>query len=556
MQFDSTINRWHTSKASGRINASNPCSEYLFLDDSACNLASLNLLKFSGEDGGFDTAGYRAAIGTFLLSQEILVDNSSYPTQKIAQNSHDFRPLGLGYANLGALLMALGIAYDSDQGRAYAGTLTAILGGQAYLTSAQIAKRLSAFPRYEENRQSFLDVIGRHQRAASIGLDSTLVPLGLYEAATDCWQEAYKLGKQVGFRNAQVTVLAPCGTIGFMMDCDTTGVEPELGLIKTKSLVGGGTLTLTNGIVPHALKSLGYDVAQTHAVVDHVQRTGSVEGAPHLRPTEYNVFDTAIPATGFSRSIAPRGHLRMMAAVQPFLSGAISKTVNLPGSATVDDVVESYLESWRLGLKAVAIYRDGSKGAQPLSTGKTTAKPTLAPTPVRRKLPDERPAITHKFSVAGHEGYVTVGLYPDGTPGEVFISMNKAGSTISGLMDTIAVSVSTGLQYGVPLQFYVDKFSHVRFEPSGWTGNQQLPYAKSVVDYIFRWLGMRFLGQPQLTEIAEHTSLLPTEPNPQQTLAFETAGDAPLCAECGGLMSRKGTCFYCNQCGSSSGGCS
>lgn len=556
MQFDSTINRWHTSKASGRINASNPCSEYVFLDDSACNLSSLNLMKFLGPDGEFDIAGYRAAIATFLLSQEILVDNSSYPTQKIVQNSHDFRPLGLGYANLGALLMALGIAYDSDQGRAYAGALTGILGGQAYLTSAQIAAQLGSFARYDQNRSSFLDVMGRHQRAASIGLDSTLVPPALYEAANECWQEAYKLGQQVGFRNAQVTVLAPCGTIGFMMDCDTTGVEPELGLIKTKSLVGGGTLTLTNGIVPQALHRLGYDAAQTAAVVDHVQKTGSVEGAPHLLPSHYDVFDTAIPANSSARSIAPQGHIRMMAAVQPFLSGAISKTVNLPASATVEDVAQTYIESWKLGLKAVAIYRDGSKGAQPLSTGKASAKPAPSPSPIRRKLPDERPSLTHKFSVAGHEGYVTVGLYPDGTPGEVFISMNKAGSTISGLMDTIAVSVSPGLQYGVPLQFYVDKFSHVRFEPSGWTGNQQLPFAKSVVDYIFRWLGVRFLGQTQATEIADQTKLVATEPSPQQSLAFDPTSDAPLCADCGGIMSRKGTCFYCQQCGSSSGGCS
>ena len=557
VQFDSTIHRWHTSKTSGRINASNPCSEYMFLDDSACNLASLNLLKFLGDDGGFDTAAYRAAIGTFLLSQEILVDNSSYPTQKIAQNSHDFRPLGLGYANLGALLMALGIPYDSDQGRAYAGSLTAILGGQAYSTSAHIAKRLGAFDRYEENRCSFADVIRRHQLAAAMDLDSTLVPLSLYETAQRCWQEAHTHGEQAGFRNAQVTVLAPCGTIGFMMDCDTTGVEPELGLIKTKSLVGGGTLTLANGIVPQALGALRYNNEQSAAIVEYVQQNGSVEGAPHLRPAHYDVFDTAIPAAGSSRSIAPEGHIGIMAAVQPFLSGAISKTVNLPASATVDDVIQTYVESWKLGLKAVAIYRDGSKRAQPLSSGKTpAAKAASAASPLRRKLPDERPSITHKFSVAGHEGYVTAGLYPDGTPGEVFISMNKAGSTISGLVDTIAVSVSTGLQYGVPLQFYVDKFSHVRFEPSGWTGNPQLPYAKSVVDYVFRWLGVRFLGQNKTTEVAEQTTLIPTEQEAQQSLAFDPSSDAPLCADCGGIMGRKGTCFYCNQCGSSSGGCS
>ncbi len=555
LQFDDTIHRWHTCKASGRIHASNPCSEYVFLDDSACNLASLNLMKFVGEDGSFDTEAYRAAIATFILSQEILVDHSSYPTQKIAQNSHDFRPLGLGYANLGALLMALGIAYDSDKGRAYAGCLTAILGGQAYATSAEIARQLGAFPRYAENQICFLEVIGRHRRAAAISLDSTLIPLALYEAANHCWEEAQQIAQQNGFRNAQVTVLAPCGTIGFMMDCDTTGVEPELGLIKTKSLVGGGTLTLTNGIVPQALHSLGYDSTEADAIVEHIRQAGSAEGGPGLRASHIDVFDTAFPAAGYSRSIAPQGHVRMMAAVQPFLSGAISKTVNMPSTARVEDIVDTYVESWKLGLKAVAIYRDGSKWAQPLNSGKTTSSVSLVAPAVRRKLPDERNSITHKFSVAGHEGYITVGLYPDGTPGEVFISMNKAGSTISGLMDTIAVSVSTGLQYGVPLQFYVDKFSHVRFEPSGFTGNQQVPYAKSIVDYIFRWLGSRFLGESQPITIAEHSALLPTEQEAQQSLSFRPVSDAPLCADCGGLMTRKGTCFYCNQCGSSSGGC-
>ena len=556
IQFDDTIHRWHTCKTSGRINASNPCSEYVFLDDSACNLASLNLIKFLREDGSFDTEAYRAAIAIFILSQEILVDHSSYPTQKIAQNSHDFRPLGLGYANLGALLMALGMAYDSDKARAYAGCLTAILGGQAYASSAKIAGRVGVFPKYSGNRSCFLDVIGRHRRAAAIGLDSTLVPLALYEAANHSWEQAQQIGEQNGFRNAQVTVLAPCGTIGFMMDCDTTGVEPELGLTKVKSLVGGGTLALTNGIVPKALHSLGYDSAQAAAIAEHIRQTGSAEGAPGLKPHHLDVFDTAFPAAGYSRSIAAQGHIRMVAAVQPFLSGAISKTVNMPCTASVEDIADIYVESWKLGLKAVAIYRDGSKWTQPLNSGKTSSSVSLVPIAMRRKLPDERNSITHKFSIAGHEGYVTVGLYPDGTPGEVFISMNKAGSTISGLMDTIAVSVSTGLQYGVPLQFYVDKFSHVRFEPSGFTGNQQLPYAKSIVDYIFRWLGLRFLGESQAITIAEHSALLPTEPEAQQSLSFQAASDAPVCADCGGLMTRKGTCFYCSQCGSSSGGCS
>jgi ribonucleoside-diphosphate reductase alpha chain len=556
LQFDTTINDWHTSKVSGRINASNPCSEYLFLDDSACNLASLNLLKFLSPAGRFDVAGFRHSVDTLILAQEILVDRASYPTAKIAQNSHDFRPLGLGYANLGALLMALGLPYDSDPGRAFAAAVTAILGGQAYLTSARIAQAIGCCAGFPQNRETFLQVVNRHGFATR-NVEEDETSCELLSAARECWHEAYSLGSRVGFRNAQTTVLAPTGTIGFMMDCDTTGIEPELALVKHKKLVGGGSMRIVNGTVSRGLHRLGYTAEQVDAIVRFIDETGTIEGAPYIKDQDLAVFDSSLRPHNGKRSIDARGHIRMMAAVQPFLSGGISKTINMPEESTVDDVFDAYVESWRLGLKAVAIYRDGSKRVQPLSAGNTAPpQEKAAPAamqPHRRKLPDERSSITHKFSIAGHEGYITVGLYPDHTPGEIFISMNKAGSTISGLMDTIAVSVSTGLQYGVPLSFFVDKFSHVRFEPSGWTGNQQLPYAKSIIDYLFRWLGKRFLGRTDPTEAGDSTGLRPTEPAPQQALAFEPVSDAPLCSECGSLMTRNGSCYKCGNCGGTSG---
>ncbi|MBV8574455.1 MAG: vitamin B12-dependent ribonucleotide reductase, partial [Acetobacteraceae bacterium] len=555
LQFDTTINDWHTSKVSGRINASNPCSEYLFLDDSACNLASLNLLKFLSPDGRFDVAGFRHAVDTLILAQEILVDRVSYPTAKIAQNSHDFRPLGLGYANLGTLLMALGLPYDSDPGRAFAAAVTATLGGQAYLTSARIAQAIGCCPGFPQNREPFLQVVNRHGFATR-NVEEDETNRELLFAARECWREAFSLGSRVGFRNAQTTVLAPTGTIGFMMDCDTTGIEPELALVKYKKLVGGGSMRIVNGTVSRGLHRLGYTAAQVDAIVRFIDGTGTIEGAPHIKDQGLAVFDCSLRSQNGKRSIHPRGHIRMMATVQPFLSGGISKTINMPEEATVEDVFDAYVESWRLGLKAVAIYRDGSKRVQPLNAGNAAPQEKAAPAamqPLRRKLPDERSSITHKFSIAGHEGYITVGLYPDHTPGEIFISMNKAGSTISGLMDTIAVSVSTGLQYGVPLSFFVDKFSHVRFEPSGWTGNPQLPYAKSIIDYLFRWLGKRFLARTDPTEAGDSTGLRPTEAAPQQALAFEPVSDAPLCSECGGLMTRNGSCYKCDNCGGTSG---
>jgi ribonucleoside-diphosphate reductase alpha chain len=575
MQFDTTINRWHTSKNTARINASNPCSEYMFLDDSACNLASLNLMKFVASDGQFDVEAYRHAVDTVILAQEILVDNAAYPTEKIAKNSHDYRPLGLGYANIGALLMSMGIPYDSDAGRDWAAALTAIMCGQAYLTSARIsADATGPCEGYGINEEPFLDVIRMH-RDATLDIDSRRVPAALYENAKRCWEEAYVLGRAAGFRNAQTTVIAPTGTIGFMMDCDTTGIEPDLALVKYKKLVGGGVIKIVNQTVPSALLKLGYAPDQASRIVDHIDSSGTIEGAPELKPEHLPVFDCSFRPQNGMRSIHYMGHVRMMAAVQPFISGAISKTINMPEESTVEDIMDAYLESWKLGLKAVAIYRDNSKRVQPMSSG--TAKGAkaangpavaMAPAPVvkieekvvyrpiRRKLPDERRAITHKFSIGGHEGYITVGLYDDGSPGEVFVTMAKEGSTISGLMDSFATAISYALQYGVPLKFFVDKFAHVRFEPSGWTGNQQVPYAKSIMDYIFRWMAAKFIGDEVVaSEAGETSELRATEPEAQQALPFamNVVNDAPSCAECGGLMTRNGSCYKCENCGSTSG---
>ncbi len=570
MQFDSTVNKWHTSKATARINASNPCSEYMFLDDSACNLASLNLMKFLRADGSFDVEAFRHAVDTVTLAQEILVDSASYPTAKIAKNSHDFRPLGLGFANLGALLMSIGVAYDSDHGRAWAGAITAIMCGQSYLTSARVAECTGPCPGYAVNEESFLEVIRMHGELVN-RVDSRLVAPQVLEAAHLVWQQALELGRRAGYRNAQTTVIAPTGTIGFMMDCDTTGVEPELALVKYKKLVGGGVIKIVNNIVPQALIRLGYKPDQMEAIVAHIDATGTIEGAPNLKPEHLTVFDCSFRPQNGVRSIHYLGHVKMMAAVQPFISGAISKTINMPEESTVEQVMDAYIEGWKLGLKAIAIYRDGSKRVQPLSTNSGKGeKKALAPMggparieekivyrPVRRKLEDERQSITHKFSIAGHEGYITVGLYEDGMPGELFISMAKEGSTISGLMDSFATAISYGLQYGVPLKFFVDKFSHVRFEPSGYTGNDKVPYAKSIMDYIFRWLAYKFLG-PEVVEneAGESMRLRPTAPEPQQRLQFAPADgmeDSPICSECGGLMTRNGACYKCENCGGTSG---
>jgi ribonucleoside-diphosphate reductase alpha chain len=697
MQYDTTINRWHTSKNTARINASNPCSEYMFLDDSACNLASFNLMKFVTPSGTFDIPAYRHAVDVLITAMDILVDNSGYPTESIGRNSHDYRPLGLGYANLGALLMACGLPYDSDAGRDFAACLTSIMCGEAYLQSSRVAEQCAplapatpltqstdrtggACPGFYVNREPFLDVIRMHRAEVNkIGRsrqsdEPFFVPQldELIDASRDCWDKALAHGEKHGYRNSQVTVLAPTGTIGFMMDCDTTGVEPDLALVKYKKLVGGGMIKIVNNTVPAALFKLGYDNEAVDAIVSYIDATGTIEGAPGLKPEHLPVFDCSFKAAKGTRSIHYMGHVRMMAATQPFLSGAISKTVNLPSNATVEDIAEAYIESWRQGLKAVAIYRDGSKGTQPLNVTNTEASgnsaldaaaeqlvaalakapadtvalealiaqlaakpgdkvqipaaglealarataqnatavvltqqdPNAAPRTVRHRLPEERASLTHKFSIAGHEGYITVGLYPNGQPGEIFIKMAKEGSTVSGLMDAFATAISLSLQHGVPLKVLCEKFSHLRFEPSGWTGNEQIGFAKSIMDYIFRWLQLRFLSGTQLplfagmaAQAAAGESALktfaPEQHQPARGMGATSApqggilpdvyagggsmesnlrvedrslihaadamrefvdmGDAPTCHTCGAIMVRNGSCYKCVECGSTSG---
>jgi ribonucleoside-diphosphate reductase alpha chain len=730
MQYDTTINKWHTSKNSGRINASNPCSEYMFLDDSACNLASFNLLKFITPAAAFDVDAYRHAIDILITAMDILVDNAGYPTESIVRNSHDYRPLGLGYANLGALLMAMGLPYDSDAGRDFAATLTAIMCGQSYLQSSVLAEKAPALvsatalcqqaqyadgglaqrggacPGFYVNREPFLDVIRMHRAEVNkIGHANSSEPFttpqlaSLIAASKDCWDKALAHGEQHGYRNSQVTVLAPTGTIGFMMDCDTTGIEPDLALVKYKKLVGGGMIKIVNNTVPVALFKLGYTNPQVDSIVSYIDSTGTIEGAPGIKPEHLAVFDCSFKPSKGTRSIHSSGHIKMMAAAQPFLSGAISKTVNLPHDATLDDISQAYIESWRLGLKAVAIYRDGSKGAQPLNVsdgnkakviknalgGETSADVAVSaaanrvltamaqgdtssigddlrvledkvsarlevtanavvtaanafsasianavtlghaaaqredqdatqgpPRAVRHRLPEERPSLTHKFSIAGHEGYITVGLYPNGQPGEIFIKMAKEGSTVSGLMDSFATAVSLSLQHGVPLKVLCEKFAHTRFEPSGWTGNEQIGFAKSIMDYIFRWLQLRFLSGHQLslfTGLTPGAQLPPAEETPTEAGRYEVRyetrppssgilpeagappqggasgsmedrgiygmpetrkgapifhaadamkeyldmGDAPSCHTCGAIMVRNGSCYRCMSCGSTSG---
>jgi ribonucleoside-diphosphate reductase alpha chain len=730
MQYDTTINKWHTSKNSGRINASNPCSEYMFLDDSACNLASFNLLKFITPAAAFDVEAYRHAIDILITAMDILVDNAGYPTESIVRNSHDYRPLGLGYANLGALLMAMGLPYDSDAGRDFAAALTAIMCGQSYLQSSVLAEKAPALvsatalcqqaqyadgglaqrggacPGFYVNREPFLDVIRMHRAEVNkIGHINSSEPFttpqlaSLIAASKDCWDQALAHGEQHGYRNSQVTVLAPTGTIGFMMDCDTTGIEPDLALIKYKKLVGGGMIKIVNNTVPVALFKLGYTNPQVDSIVSYIDSTGTIEGAPGIKPEHLAVFDCSFKPSKGTRSIHSSGHIKMMAAAQPFLSGAISKTVNLPHDATLDDIIQAYTEAWRLGLKAVAVYRDGSKGAQPLNVSdgnkakviknalgaetnadvavsaaanrvltamaqgdttsvgddlrvledkvsarlEVTANAVLTaanafsasianavtlgqaaaqredqdatqgpPRAVRHRLPEERPSLTHKFSIAGHEGYITVGLYPNGQPGEIFIKMAKEGSTVSGLMDSFATAVSLSLQHGVPLKVLCEKFAHTRFEPSGWTGNEHIGFAKSIMDYIFRWLQLRFLSGHQLslfTGLTAGAQLPPAEEAPSEAGRYEVRyetrppssgilpeagapaqggaggsmedrgiygmpetrkgapifhaadamkeyldmGDAPSCHTCGAIMVRNGSCYRCMSCGSTSG---
>jgi ribonucleoside-diphosphate reductase alpha chain len=594
MQFDTTINDWHTCPGTARINASNPCSEYMFLDDTACNLSSINLMKFvRGEDdpaaGEFDVVAFEKACRTMILAQEILVDNASYPTPAIEKNSHAFRPLGLGYANLGALLMSRGLPYDSDAGRDYAGAITALMHGAAYAESSRIARDHGGpFSGYEANREPMMRVMRKH-RTALKDVDRTNVPKDLMESAKTVWDEVIEMGEQHGFRNAQATVLAPTGTIGFMMDCDTTGVEPDIALVKYKKLVGGGMMKIVNQTVPMALKKLGYTPQQVREVIEYIDENETIEGAPHVKEPHLAVFDCAFKPMRGTRSIHYMGHIKMIGAAQPFLSGAISKTVNVPKDATVEEIQQAYVDAWRMGAKAVSIYRDGSKRTQPLNTskqailnaGQVTQGAAAAPAdvPRRRRLPDERQAITHKFDIAGHEGYITVGLFEDGMPGEIFLVMAKEGSTISGFADAFAQAISYALQYGVPLQDLVDKFSHVRFEPSGMTRNPDVRFAKSIVDYIFRWMAAKFLspeaqfraGVNNREEVATTPEQLPldvkaTVPStPSRSVdpsaaksrssfaAIQNQEDAPPCSTCGSIMVRSGACYKCTNCGTTSG---
>ncbi|OHB66910.1 MAG: ribonucleoside-diphosphate reductase, adenosylcobalamin-dependent [Planctomycetes bacterium RBG_13_63_9] len=494
VQYDTTINRWNTCPESGRINASNPCSEYMFLDDSACNLASINLMRFRREDGTFDAERFQAACRLVFIAQEILVDHASYPTRRITEKSHRFRPIGLGYSNLGSLLMTSGLPYDSEEARGLCGVITALLHGAACLASTELAAAVGTFDEFAKNRRSMLRVMEMHWEKVE---QIKNAPKHLQNAARKLWDAVLAGGRRHGFRNAQATVLAPTGTISFMMDCDTTGIEPDIALVKYKQLAGGGVLKIVNQTVPLSLSTLGYTDAQIESIVAHIDTKETIERAPGLKVEHQPVFDCAFPAPGGTRSIPWKAHIRMMAAAQPFISGAISKTVNMPKDCTAKDVADAYTEGWRLGLKALAIYRDGSKEVQPLSTQSKAAKEAerqLA-APRRERLPDTRQSITHKFNVSGHEGYITVGLYPDGRPGELFITMAKEGSTVGGMMDCFGTAVSMSLQYGVPLEVYVSKFSHTRFEPMGYTKNPDIRIAKSIVDYIFRWLGLRFLPE-------------------------------------------------------------
>jgi ribonucleoside-diphosphate reductase alpha chain len=625
VQYEDTIQRWHTCPNTAPINSSNPCSEYMFLDDSACNLASLNLMKFRREDGTFDATAFRAACRIFITAQELLVDHGSYPTERITANSHKFRPLGLGYANLGSLIMASGRPYDSNEGRALAAAVTAIMHGQAYLTSAELSQNVGPFEGFALNREPMLRVMEMHRDAIE-GIDPSCPPELLAEAR-DVWDACIDMGRRHGYRNSQVTVIAPTGTIAFMMDCDTTGIEPDIALVKYKQLAGGGMLKIVNRTVPMALRTLGYDEPVIRGVLDYIDGHDTIEGAPGVADEHLAVFDCAFTPQGGTRSIHYQGHLKMMAAAQPFLSGAISKTVNMPREATVADIRDAYLEGWKLGLKALAIYRDGSKESQPVSTQSESAKadkaekaaaeaeqaasvatasavvpivaapapvPPLAPAnqPRRARLPDTRRSLTHKFDIQGHEGYVTVGFYADGRPGELFITMAKEGSTVGGLMDVIGTCVSMGLQYGVPLEVFVNKFAHSRFEPAGFTKNPDIPIAKSITDYIFRWLGMEFIpgyraaNAPKRIEeeapaaAAEALPVVKVNGHRKATIAdlehaeaerqqavpstLETAesqqeqfahfqSDAPACDNCGALTVRCGTCYRCFNCGNSMG---
>jgi ribonucleoside-diphosphate reductase alpha chain len=600
VQYDTTINQWHTSPNSGRINASNPCSEYMHVDDSACNLASLNLMKFRRADGTFDTEQFVHTVDIVLLAQEIVVGPSSYPTEQIGVNARAFRQLGLGYANLGAYLMADGMPYDSDPGRGTAAAITALMTGRAYVESAKVAAAIGPYERYDENRDAHNNVMRMHRDAAYAIPDAACADRGLLEAARSTWDEAVSLGELYGYRNAQATVLAPTGTISFLMDCDTTGIEPDFSLVKYKELVGGGTMTIANRTVPLALERLGYGDEQIEAIERHITETGTIIGAPGLADEHLPIFDVAVGA----RAISHMGHIKMMGAVQPFLSGAISKTVNMPQTATVEDIAEAYIEAWKMGVKALAIYRDGSKTAQALRTDaqkekdapvdidaavKVAVDKAIAELgPKRHRMPKERQSITHKFSIGGHEGYITAGMYEDGAVGEIFITdVGKEGSTLRGMMNSFATAISIALQYGVPLETLVQKFAYMRFEPEGITQNPEIPFAKSMPDYIMRWLASRFLD----AEVQEELGILTPEVRAKKmaeeaatSISSDTAAPGngsssepqpaaaaltdsppvqparlvgldlgPACSQCGGMMQRTGSCYTCSSCGNNTG---
>ncbi len=599
MQYDTIINKWHTCPNTGRINASNPCSEYMHLDNSACNLASLNLLRFLKEDGAFDVELFKKAVDIIILAQDMLIDNSSYPTEKIGETARNFRELGLGFANLGALLMAQGLPYDSDSGRAMAGAISALYNGEAYKFSSEIAKHKGPFNGYLVNREPMLNVIRMH-REESYKVDENLIDQKeLIKEAQRAWDEALAFGYEFGYRNSQVSVIAPTGTIAFMMDCVTTGIEPAIALVSYKKLVGGGILRLVNNQVPQALNKLGYSSQQIQEIVDYIDKNDTIEGAPHIKEEDLAIFDCSFKAAKGQRTISYIGHLKMMSAVQPFVSGAISKTVNLPKEATKEEVFNAFIEAWKLGIKAVAFYRDGSKTIQPLNTEKEKKK-VISTKLTRRYLPDERPAVHHKFHIGGHEGYMNIGLYPDDYKvGETFINMAKEGSTIAGLMDTIAILTSISLQYGIPLKILVKKLKDMRFEPMGMTANKDIPFTSSIVDYVFKYLGNKFLTDEEKVEIGivpsangngfpaqtghiETTQTKtangsPNEPinnleqmmtkltesnkdeteseKAQATLALSET-ENPLCARCGYIMYRAGTCLLCRNCGEVTGVCS
>ncbi len=556
VQYDTTINQWHTCINSGRINASNPCSEFMFIDDSACNLASLNLMKFMDATGKLDVERFRHAVRLFIIAQDILVDSASYPSAEIALNSHLYRPLGLGYANLGAVLMSLGLPYDSEAGRDFAAVITALMTGCAYATSAEIAAERGTFTEFEKNRDPMLKVIAMHSESLQ-KVDREKCPTAIYDAASDVWEQVIRLGNKHGFRNSQVTLLAPTGTIGFMMDCDTTGVEPDIALIKYKQLAGGGTIKLVNRTVEAGLRRLGYN-GEIAGILRYVDEEETIEGAPGLQEDHLPVFDCAFKPKKGSRCISYHAHIAMMAAVQPFLSGAISKTINMPREATVEEIMQAYIQGWKMGLKAVAIYRDGSKRTQPLNTAKVVdvSKAAASGRPFRARMPATRQSITHKFEIGGHEGYMTVGLYEDGKPGEVFITMAKEGSTVGGIMNAFGTAISLCLQYGVPLSALVSKFSHSRFEPSGYTSNPDIPIAKSLVDYIFRWMDITFpngaVRENAAYPASEETAASPAAPA-QDGAAFVREADAPICDRCGHITTRNGACYRCHNCGNSMG---